>query len=183
MTWPLIDSDRPLTDNEVVRLEGADQNFRYWKIGERVQAADFAIRVRRWDFTFGDFNAAALNITKAFGTPGPVNPIIFKDALFKLTEEFAGGAVSAATLELGETDVPDTDSLVLPQNVFVGAGLGYKGAAIGAKGTIITSAAGGTTQVRSVATEITATLKLTGANGDQLTAGAGSLWFMYQLLP
>lgn len=95
--------------------------------------------------------------------------LIAEDSFIVVEQEFAGAGVSAATLEVGTLKSPDPNALLLAQDVFTAVGmLGLAGDQKGAE-LLITTGQGKPTAV--ITDGLTATLRLTGGNMEDLTAG------------
>ena len=95
---------------------------------------------------------------------------VFNSAKAKHSASFTGGAVSAATLEVGISS--DHDKYLVAFNVFQATGnatLGYNTPEVAE-----THAGAGTA--------ITGTLTTTSANTDQLTAGSVDIWIEYSVI-
>lgn len=122
-----------------------------------------------WEFgkvelyvTHTDFEAAATSDTVAFASPiFPTNAIPYK-ASMQLTEVFAGGSISAATMQLG--DAGDADALIAAGDVFTGSSL-LAAETHGSGAESLGSA------VMEAAYAPILTLTLTGDNCDALTTG------------
>ena len=125
---------------------------------------------------YTDFSAGSATPTHNFTITLPAGCIL-TDVYWKLDTEFAGGSVSAATLELGVNGVDD-DGIFPAEDVFTGAGTGFKDTAIANRGVLIYN-----TKVYkyfcTATRTIKATLRLTGDTGDSLSAGQVRIWIGY----
>lgn len=121
---------------------------------------------------FADFDEAATSVV--FDTPItiPKGAIVLRTLIDNVTK-FEGGTVSAATLTLGDSDGsggttdPDRYNTGTP-NVFADADVLDAGAVSG-------------TALHTADAVVSATLDLTGGNGDDLTAGAATITIFYYL--
>lgn len=125
--------------------------------------------------SYTDFSAASTAPYKNFNialAPG----FVITDVWWYLDTEFAGGSVSAATLKFGVVGAT-TDGFFPAENVFTGAGTGYKDSAVTSRGVYLYSAAPIPIQYFcTAATSLRATLTLTDDTGDHLTAGQATIW-------
>jgi parallel beta-helix repeat protein len=121
-------------------------------------------------FNYTDFASS----TAHYFVPNLHDGFVITDAWWYLNTEFAGGSVSAATLQFGVATV-DEDGLFPAENVFTGAGTGYKDSDVTSRGALLYSAG----KLEYFVTEeraLRATIVLTGDTGDHLTAGQATLW-------
>lgn len=109
---------------------------------------------------------------------------VVDDAFFVLATECSGGAVGTATVELGTND--DTDGLVVPLNIFTGAGVGRYGDIVAAKGAKQPAVTGATAissgYQMSTGGSLVARFLTTGGNTGDLTACSVTVYFHYAVV-
>lgn len=129
--------------------------------------------------TFSDFDAASTTPTHNFTITLPAGCIV-DGVWWNLDTEFAGGSVSAATLEFGVSG-GDVDGFFPAENVFTAAGTGLKDSAVTSRGALLYSSGNNQTlqYFTTATTTFLATLRLTGDNGEDLTAGQVRIWLSY----
>jgi hypothetical protein len=130
--------------------------------------------------TYSDFNTASGTPTHDFAYVLP-NGSVITGLWWRLITEFAGGSVSAATLKLGITGLDD-DGFFPAENVFTGAGTGYKDSGVDSWGAFLYSS-GNNQSLQyfcTAARTLTFILTLTDDTGDNLTAGEFRFWLRYE---
>lgn len=123
--------------------------------------------------TYADFAAATThNFLPTFQTG-----YVITDVWWSLDTEFSGGAVSAATLIFGVAG-GDTDGFFPAENVFTGAGTGFKDSAVTSRGALLHNGTNFQTlqYFTMAATSLRAAITLTGDTGNNLTAGQATIW-------
>lgn len=133
------------------------------------------------DIAAADFDAEATEQTLTFNPLHATLNAILLDVWIEKVTDFAGGAVSAATLEAGHTmGTPDPNAYVVAQDVFTGAGAGNVGFVTDELGVDRVPA---TKQPILTATDsLTVTMRTTSADVDALLTGAAKLHAVYRLL-
>jgi nitrous oxidase accessory protein NosD len=128
---------------------------------------------------YADFDQASTTPTHDFTITLPAGAIV-DGVWWNLDTEFAGGSVSAATLEFGVSG-GDVDGFFPAEDVFTGAGTGLKDSDITSRGALLYDSVNNQTLQFFITglTTLVATLRLTGANGTALTAGQVRVWISY----
>lgn len=147
----------------------------------------FGSQIFHWykvQITYANLAAAALTGDYQFPNLIPDGSIV-EDVYVQLTQEFSGGAVASATLEIGDAGAPYSN-WIPAQNVFTGAGTGYKATNVSDRGTrLYTSATNLPLRmpVFGANRPVFARLRTTGANTNALTQGAVTVWIGFAKLP
>lgn len=170
-----LGSDINLGWNDISDITGTDISLALGIIGFRNTMNPIWIEDV---ITFSDFDAASTTPTHNFTITLPAGCIV--DGVWWTVDTlFAGGSVSAATLEFGVSG-GDVDGFFPAENVFTGAGTGFKDSGTTSRGELLYH---GTTRALQYFTTATttflATLRLTGDNGEDLTAGQVRIWLSY----
>ena len=156
---------------DYVVLQGGDTNVK--PVSDFMLKTDLpGFRAQQVTVGFADFSAAATTVV--FDTPItiPKGAIVLRTLIDNVTK-FEGGSVSVATLTLGDSDGsggttdPDRYNTGTP-SVFADADVLDAGAVSG-------------TALHTADAVVSATLGLTGDNGDDLTAGAATITIFYYL--
>ncbi len=129
--------------------------------------------------THADFTSGAAPTKDVFGSDIPAGAIV-TDVWWSLGEEFAGGSISAATLEFGPAGV-DADGWISAENVFTGAGTGYKDTALSDRGQLLYNSVP-LQYFCTAARTPRLVLRLTGDTADHLTTGEATIWLTYMRL-
>ena len=151
-----------------------------------VQAGGSSIWFKK-TITAADLNDADGDETETVLSLAGRDHVVY-DMFFVLNTECAGGAVNAATVELG-TD-GDPDGFVTPENVWTGAGTGRKGhtpADKGALAVVDDDDAGGSTKLGSIYQDadggsIVARFLTTAGNLADLTACSVTAYVNYGIV-
>lgn len=178
---PAIAAQQTLDTNEVGSYTGdggtsnnAKANANFTELyGSEVKLATLTI-------ADGDFAAGAGAQTLDIVTPSATSSAIIIDVWADLTEVFAGGALSACTLQIGQDEGPNTDAYVAAFDVFTGATLAKVGLKSAEWGVDLVLA---TRQPILAATQkVTATFTPTSDDMENATSGSVTVYVLYRLL-
>ena len=141
------------------------------------------VQFQKYVVDYTDLSAASTNANSLQSTTIPAGSVML-DCRLRLDTEFSGGAISAATIEVGDGASP-YDNFIAPLDVFTGAGTGHKISDVTDLGTRFYNATDKTALRPIVGSDrqVGVRIECTGANTDQLTAGQVTVWVAYMTLP
>lgn len=135
-----------------------------------------ASSVAQVNVTFGDFPAGSGAKVFAVLPPDGELDLLIEEVWYKLTNAFAGGSLSACTLQVGNEG--DANAYILAQSVFTGGASGNQGFATAQLGVARVEATAN--PFIDYATSVIATFTPTGDNLENATAGDVTVYVKYR---